>query len=235
VAEAGYESMAFLLRSQDVSVQWQASGHDAVIHMPDATEALHVGSALAGHLFAWGKRLVDAAVAEPELFNASLERRAAAQADLLSALRTTLASTQKLEPRRQERTAQTQSEIVRAAEKHALAHSEDRLYVADLCRVVGVSERSLEYAFRAVMGLSPTAYLTRTRLHRVRQSLCRSKPGSTTVTAEALDWGFWHFGEFSKAYKNCFGESPSDTLKRIPPYLHVNAEPRRMSGSVRSH
>lgn len=25
--------------------------------------------------------------------------------------------------------------------------------------------------------------------------------------------GFWHFGEFSRAYKNCFGEVPSRTLK----------------------
>jgi hypothetical protein len=29
-----------------------------------------------------------------------------------------------------------------------------------------------------------------------------------------LNWGFWHFGEFSRAYKECFGELPSDTLRR---------------------
>jgi hypothetical protein len=40
--------------------------------------------------------------------------------------------------------------------------------------------------------------------------------GSTTVSAEALNWGFWHFGEFSRAYKGCFGELPSDTLRRKP-------------------
>jgi hypothetical protein len=37
------------------------------------------------------------------------------------------------------------------------------------------------------------------------------------VTAEALRWGFWHFGDFSRAYKDCFGELPSDTLRRKPP------------------
>jgi AraC-like DNA-binding protein len=37
---------------------------------------------------------------------------------------------------------------------------------------------------------------------------------STTVTAEALNCGFWHLGEFSRAYKNCFGEFPSETLRR---------------------
>jgi transcriptional regulator GlxA family with amidase domain len=58
------------------------------------------------------------------------------------------------------------------------------------------------------------AYLTRLRLHRVRQDLLDASPGSTTVSAKALDWGFWHFGEFSRAYKDCFGELPSETLRR---------------------
>jgi len=43
--------------------------------------------------------------------------------------------------------------------------------------------------------------------------LRKAKSGSTTVTDVALNWGFWHFGEFSRAYKNCFGELPSGTLK----------------------
>jgi hypothetical protein len=29
-----------------------------------------------------------------------------------------------------------------------------------------------------------------------------------------MNWGFWHFGEFSRAYKNCFGEVPSKTLRQ---------------------
>jgi AraC-like DNA-binding protein len=37
------------------------------------------------------------------------------------------------------------------------------------------------------------------------------------VTTEALRWGFWHFGDFSRAYKSCFGELPSDTLRRELP------------------
>jgi AraC family transcriptional regulator, ethanolamine operon transcriptional activator len=40
--------------------------------------------------------------------------------------------------------------------------------------------------------------------------------GSTTVSAQALNWGFWHFGDFSRAYKDCFGELPSETLRQKP-------------------
>jgi transcriptional regulator GlxA family with amidase domain len=83
-----------------------------------------------------------------------------------------------------------------------------------LCEAAGVSERTLQYAFKEVMGMTPVAYLTRLRLHRVRQTLRAATHRSTTVTAEALRWGFWHFGEFSRAYKGCFGELPSDTLRR---------------------
>jgi AraC-like DNA-binding protein len=214
VSDPGYESVAFLMRPQDISKHLYVRDLDDHYALPTHTEVLHVGGNLAGSLFAWGKRLVDMAVQDPGLFNSSREQREAAQADLMDTLLTTLTSTRKLEPERHERTRQLQSEIVRSAERHALAHADERLYVTDLCRAAGVSERSLEYAFRAVMGLSPTAYLTRLRLHRVHHALLQAQPGSTTVTEEALNWGFWHFGEFSRAYKDCFDELPSNTLRR---------------------
>jgi len=88
--------------------------------------------------------------------------------------------------------------------------------VSDLCRVAAVSERTLECAFKEAMGLTPMTYLIRLRLHRVRQALLAATQGSTTVSAEAFSCGFWHFGEFSRAYRQCFGELPSDTLRRKP-------------------
>jgi transcriptional regulator GlxA family with amidase domain len=91
------------------------------------------------------------------------------------------------------------------------------LYVTDLCTAAEVSERTLQYAFKEVMGMTPVAYLARVRLHRVRQALRATTPSATTVTREALRWGFWHFGDFSRAYKSCFGELPSATLRRQPP------------------
>jgi transcriptional regulator GlxA family with amidase domain len=85
--------------------------------------------------------------------------------------------------------------------------------VSDLCRAAAVSERALEYAFKETLGLTPVAYLTRLRLHRVRDALLKATRDTTTVSSVALAWGFWHFGEFSQAYKACFGELPSETLR----------------------
>jgi transcriptional regulator GlxA family with amidase domain len=101
----------------------------------------------------------------------------------------------------------------------ALANAGYRLYLTDLCQAAGVSERTLEYAFGAIMGMTPIAYLIRVRLHRVRKALQAATQASTTVSAEALNMGFWHFGEFSRAYSDCFGELPSATLRRTADHL----------------
>jgi len=121
-----------------------------------------------------------------------------------------------LAPDRSDRARKANSLIVKIAEDYALSHADEHLSVSDLCRAAAVSERTLEYAFKQATGLRPMAYLIRLRLHRVRQVLLAGTPGSTTVSAAALNRGFWHFGEFSRAYKECFGELPSDTLRRKP-------------------
>jgi len=153
-------------------------------------------------------------VDQSTIFDGSSKERVAAQDELLETLLATLRVADDFESTRSDRTRQAQSLIVKAAEDFAMAQSNDRLYVTDLCRMAAVSERTLEYAFKEIMGLTPITYLTRVRLHRVRQALLAAKQGTTTVSVEALNWGFWHFGEFSRAYKDCFGELPSETLRR---------------------
>ena len=139
-----------------------------------------------------------------------------AQNELLETLLATLRVADGFESTRNDRTRQAQSVIVKTAEDYAMAQPGDRLYVTDLCKVARVSERTLEYAFKEIMGLSPVTYLSRLRLHHVRPALLAATHGSTTVTTEALNWGFWHFGEFSRAYKECFGELASEPLRRKP-------------------
>lgn len=214
VAEPGYESVSFLVRPDALGEHLSAQGKAETLLALRRVEMLNIDASLTGKLFAWGQRLMQSAIEQPELFNDSSERRAAAKHDMLETLLSTLAAASPQELERRDRTRLMQSDIVRAAEQYALAHTADHIYVKDLCQAASVSERSLEYAFRAEMGLSPTAYLTRIRLHRVRESLLQAGQRPTSVTNEALRWGFWHFGEFAKAYKECFQELPSDTLRR---------------------
>jgi AraC-like DNA-binding protein len=214
VAEPGYESASFLVRPEDVADHLSMRGRTEVLPPREQVEVLDVGAGMAGQLFGWARRLVDAVLERPELVDDSRARREAVKQDLLETLLSTLAFSSPVELARRGRTRQAQSDMVRTAEQYALAHADDRLYVKDLCQAAGVSERTLEYAFREEMALSPMAYLTRIRLHRVHEALLRAPSTSTTVTREALRWGFWHFGEFAKAYRECFHELPSDTLRR---------------------
>jgi AraC family transcriptional regulator, ethanolamine operon transcriptional activator len=221
VTDAGYESITFMVRPDEIRAHLKARQREDEFRVPRGVETLQVGGDNARRLFEWGKRLVDTAARQPALFNERETERIAAHVELVELLLAILGTAHDFEPSRSDRTRQTQSLIVRMAEEFALSQTDDHLYVSDLCRVAAVSERTLEYAFKEVMGLTPVTYLIRVRLHRVRQALLAANQGSTTVSTEALNWGFWHFGEFSRAYKDCFGELPSDTLRRKPGELQT--------------
>lgn len=216
VVEPGWESITFLLPPEEIGLRRSARQWDGEFRLPQGVETLLASEAMVRRLFDWGKRLVETAVEQPALFNEREAERVAAQVELIDSLLATLRQANDLVPSRGDRTRRSRSQIVKRAEEYALARTGANLCVSDLCRVAGVSERTLEYAFKEVMGLTPVAYLTRLRLHRVRKALLAATPGSTTVSAEALAWGFWHFGELARAYRECFGELPSETLLRRP-------------------
>jgi AraC-like DNA-binding protein len=216
VVDPGWESITFLLPPQLISAHLAGRQRASEFHLPHGVETLQADEEKVRRLFDWGKRLVDTAARQPALFNEHRKERVAAQVELLETLLASLGMASDFEPSRSDETRQAYSRIVKIAEDHALSHAGDHLHVTDLCKAAGVSERTLENAFKDVMGTTPVAYLIRLRLHRVRKALLAATHGTTTVSAEALDWGFWHFGEFSRAYKECFGELPSDTLRRKP-------------------
>ncbi len=216
VVDAGYEAIAYLVRAQDIQDHLVARGREAEFRMPRGVEVLQVDAEKVRTFYDWGKRLVDIAAREPHRFDECRKERAAVQVELLETLLATLDVACGFDPSIRERSRQAQSLLVKATEDHALSCGDGLVQVSDLCRVAGVSERALQYAFKEVMGLSPRDYLVRLRLHRVRQGLLSASRRTSTVSAEALKWGFWHFGEFSRAYKACFGELPSQTLRRPP-------------------
>jgi AraC family ethanolamine operon transcriptional activator len=102
--------------------------------------------------------------------------------------------------------------LVRRADDYMRAHLGEPLSLLELCRELGVSERTLHYAFQEVRGLSPVAYFRAVRLNAVRQELKAAAVGTARVHEVAQRWGFWHTGEFAAAYRRLFGELPSQTL-----------------------
>ncbi|WP_196772821.1 helix-turn-helix domain-containing protein [Pseudodesulfovibrio alkaliphilus] len=101
------------------------------------------------------------------------------------------------------------------------------LKLSDICRIVGVSERTLIYAFKEHLGLTPKAYLNICRLNMVRREMECGR--ATSITDAATRWGFWHMGQFSADYKRFYGELPSRTLARVRGRLPGPDQGRRFS------
>jgi len=58
-------------------------------------------------------------------------------------------------------------------------------------------------------------YLRDRRLERAHEDLTDAIPSDgVTVTDVAERWGFHHLGSFAALYRNRWGESPSETLRR---------------------
>jgi AraC-like DNA-binding protein len=91
-------------------------------------------------------------------------------------------------------------------------HVDRSLYVPELCREVGTSERTLRVCCQEHLGMSPKHYLLLRRMHLVRRALHASTSSGVTVTEIATRYGFWQFGWLAVKYKALFGESPSATL-----------------------
>lgn len=102
---------------------------------------------------------------------------------------------------------------IKRAEEILLDNLDRPLSILDLCQELHISERTLRYGFQECFGLGPATYLKIQRLNGVRRQLKASAGKGITVSAIALQWGFWHMGQFAKDYKKMFGECPSATLR----------------------
>ncbi|UWU73311.1 helix-turn-helix domain-containing protein [Bradyrhizobium huanghuaihaiense] len=85
------------------------------------------------------------------------------------------------------------------------------IYSEEVARKLGLSVRTMHDVVRRYRGMSLHRYLRLRRLWLVRQRLLA---GADSVKAVALAFGFWHLSDFSRSYRDQFGEMPSQTLDR---------------------
>ncbi len=105
--------------------------------------------------------------------------------------------------------------MVKRAVDFIHAHLDRPLIIEDLVRVSGASRRSLEQAFRQSMQSSPMRYVMQCRLAAARECLRRARPGELQLADVAYSFNFSQPSHFTTAYKQAFGELPSETLARI--------------------
>lgn len=103
--------------------------------------------------------------------------------------------------------------VVEGAIPYIQRYANEQLTVDDVCNEIGVSTRTLQYAFQQCLGVTPKAYIQAIRLHGVHAELKEtSKPG-VSISDVAMRWGFWHMGDFAKSYRRHFGQLPSETIR----------------------
>ncbi|MBB4613372.1 AraC family transcriptional regulator [Novosphingobium taihuense] len=102
---------------------------------------------------------------------------------------------------------------VRQVERYIEAHAREPIDIVRLIEVSGVSARTLFEGFQRFRGTSPMAYLRGVRLKGVRDTLLRG-PAGRTVSEIATEWQFFELGRFAGLYRQCYGETPSQTLRR---------------------
>ncbi len=67
-------------------------------------------------------------------------------------------------------------------------------------------------ALRRSKGMRPMRYLWRRRMRLARQALRDRRRPEATVTAIAMEFGFWDLGHFAVSYRRPFGQTPRQTL-----------------------
>jgi AraC family ethanolamine operon transcriptional activator len=98
---------------------------------------------------------------------------------------------------------------------HFIADNVGRpLRLDELCRAANVSERTLGYAFRDQLGVTPKAYANAYRLNTAKKALRLADPEKIKVSDVAEAAGFGHMSQFSADYHALFGELPSETFRR---------------------
>lgn len=101
------------------------------------------------------------------------------------------------------------SRLLRRAEEYMRSRLTDPVSAIDLCRELGVSDRTLRLAFLERYGVGPMTYYRFLRLNAVRYKLQTDQ--EIAIADAAREFGFHHLGNFAADYRRLFGMRPSKT------------------------
>lgn len=113
--------------------------------------------------------------------------------------------------------------FIKRAEEYIRIHAKEPLTPENIARAACVSRRSLFSGFKRYLQCTPMTYVREVKLDCVRNDLMSAEPITDRVSRIALDYSFYHLGNFTASYKRKFGELPSHTLYYgsgdVPPSL----------------
>ncbi len=87
--------------------------------------------------------------------------------------------------------------------------------IADMVEDLQVSKRTIQYGFKHYLGFTPKEYQQYIRLNGIRKMILSVKDPHIMLSEIAANYNYFHLGHFSAEYKKFFGESPSETLRKV--------------------
>jgi AraC-like DNA-binding protein len=103
----------------------------------------------------------------------------------------------------------------RRAYRYMLSHLDCAdLSVREIADEIGVTERALQSAFKAQVGMAPAEVLRRCRVERIRKDLLRVDNAGATVIETAARWGIANRSTLVSIYRRYFHETPAQTLQQ---------------------
>lgn len=94
------------------------------------------------------------------------------------------------------------------------ANLQGRITLTQLEQLTGLGARALQLSFNRRFQCSPTEWIRRRRLERVRSILLSDDPSIPSIRDVARRYGFLQDGQFARLYRRRFGELPSATVRR---------------------
>lgn len=88
------------------------------------------------------------------------------------------------------------------------------LSVREIADDMGVTERALQAAFKAHLGMTPGEVMQRCRVERIRADLLRDDSPGGNVIETAARWGIRNRSTLATSYRKYFRETPTETLAR---------------------
>ena len=86
--------------------------------------------------------------------------------------------------------------------------------LSDLEQFFGLSTRNLQLVFKKQFACTPLHFLRKEKMMYAHKMLKESK-GEVAITELALETGFYNFSQFSRYYREYFGELPRETKKKM--------------------
>jgi AraC family transcriptional regulator, ethanolamine operon transcriptional activator len=137
------------------------------------------------------------------------------ETELLSAVASLVYAKERVPAINVGRPAIARTDVIRAARSVLDERPEIRPPAGKLAAAAGVSERTLRNIFRDYYGIAPLRYLKLRRLHFVRNALKCADPERHTATDVMTQFGIAELGRFAHEYRQLFGETPTQTLRKL--------------------